>query len=185
MPRRCAAMMRAPILALLALAACDGGVPAAPAAPEPASIPQPSGPPAPQNLPDPVPPAAPVQPGGWESAASGEGIALRLTAPGGKLVMSIACLGDPVRLSVAVPGFTPIGSEDRFALALGEEPATLVAGPTRQSEGVTAEGPVPETFADAFGEAAQIGALYGTQRVGPAPPPPDKLARLLIEACSA
>lgn len=169
------------LLAPLALAGCDQPA-AGPAAPsEEVSIPEPSGPPAPQNLPD---APAPQPPGGWESAASAEGMALRLTGPDGKLLMSVACLGRPPTLTVSVPGFSPIGSEDRFALAVGDEPVTLVADPNRQPDGVTGRGPVPEGFGTLLAQADRIGALYGTQRVEPAAPPPAELARLLTDACS-
>lgn len=173
-----------PFLAFFALLAGCGSE--SPKGGEPADLPQPSGPPVAQQV-DSVPSSAP-QSGGptWESAASGEGTALRLTEPGGALLLSIACLGSPARLVVTAPGFSPIGSEDRFALGLGEEPVTLVADPTRQTQaGVTAEGAVPEGFEALLDRTKEVSALYGTQRVGPVPAPAEALAESLAKSCAA
>ncbi len=122
----------------------------------------------------------------WESAASGEGTALRLTAADGSLLLSIACLGTPAQLVVSAPGLKPIGSEDRFSLGLGEEPVTLVADPTRQGKGgVTAEGAVPAGFDELLEEAKQVSALYGSQRIGPHPAPIEALKEALAKACAS
>lgn len=173
---------------LLALAACGSETePEADNVAAPVDLPQPSGPPIVQQ----VQPDAAAGPStrlglGWESVASGEGATLRLNNPDGSLRMSIACLADPGRLVVAVPSFTPIGSEDRFAFAVGNEPVTLVADPTRQrpGAGVTGEGPIPDDLASLLAGANEIGALYGTQRVGPHIPPPAELAGGFAEACA-
>lgn len=167
--------------ALLALAGCGserrGG------APEDASAvtPEPSGPPVVQQ----------VEGGATEARQRADRDeedqgSLRIEGPGGTLRMRVACTGSPVRLIVEVPAFTPIGSEDRFALALGQEPVTLVADPTRQEPGggVTAEGPVPENFAELLAAAGEIGALYGVQRVGPQSLDPGSAAAL-ARACAA
>jgi hypothetical protein len=100
-----------------------------------------------------------------ETVASG----LRFDNPDGTLRMSIVCEGSPAKLVANVPSFTPIGSEDRFALAIGQEPVTLVADPTRQrpGAGVRAQGPVPDNFPALLAAADQVGALYGTQKIGP------------------
>lgn len=99
--------------------------------------------------------------------------------------MSIFCPQARTRLVVSVPGFKPIGSEDRFALALGEEPVTLVADPTRQKQGVTAEGAAPENFGDLLDKAERIGARYGSQQSGPHAMPPKPLREALAEECGA
>lgn len=152
--------------------------------------PQPAAPPAPETREEPTAPAEPMpiakeEPGpSWSSVASGEGTALRLSGADGMLRMTIACMGSPPVLRVSVPGFSPIGSEDRFALGIGDEPVTLVADPTRQPEpGVTAEGPPPPRLADWLAAADQVTALYGTQQVGPVAPPPPELGRSLAAAC--
>ncbi|WP_324749542.1 hypothetical protein SH591_13345 [Sphingomonas sp. LY54] len=130
--------------------------------------PEPSGAPA---------PAAPAEPkAGWEGTGDAQGASLRLVGADGRTMMSVRCESDPARLTVSVPSFTPIGSEDRFAFGVGDEPVTLVADPTRQQAGgVTAEGQVPDGFADLLARARTMSALYGTQRVGPEPIPADRL----------
>lgn len=148
-----------------------------------ATTPVPSGPPVVQQV-QPEPKGAEIQPGlKWER--SGGGSTLRLVNPDGSLRMSIACSGTPAKLVVSVPSFSPIGSEDRFAFAVGQEPVTLVADPTRQpaGAGVTGEGPAPANFAALFRDAQQIGALYGTQQVGPHIPPPREFVSGFLEAC--
>lgn len=181
-------MKRAYLAALAALAAC-GDEPAPNRAGNktaPVGLPEPSGPPVVQQAqPDAAGPSADSAPA-WESIASGEGTALRLTAPDGGLRMSIACLARPGRLVANVPGFSPIGSEDRFALALGNEPVTLVADPTRQQArlGVTGEGAIPDNLEALLRGADEVGALYGTQRSGPHAPPPAELVATLTEACA-
>lgn len=176
--------MRCLLLALLVLASC-GPAADAPSGSGAAELPQPSGPPLAQQV-DSVPSSSPPQGvAAWESAASAEGMALRLTEPGGRVLLSIACLGSPARIVVTAPRFSPIGSEDRFALGLGEEPVTLVADPSRQGEaGVTAEGPVPEAFAALLGEAEQVSALYGTQKIGPVAAPDERLGEGLAKSCT-
>jgi hypothetical protein len=177
--------MRLPLPALLLLLASCGSAGDTPKNDNHVDVPVPSGPPVAQQA-DAVPSSAPDQSGAaWETAASGEGTALRLTAPEGSLLLSIACLGAPRRLVVSAPGFKPIGSEDRFSLGLGEEPVTLVADPTRQNKGgVTAEGAIPETFAELIEEAELVSALYGTQRIGPHPAPGEALKKALAKDCA-
>ena len=125
--------------------------------------PEPSGPPVVQQ-------AQPGQEGlqpGVEVQSTGTG--LRIDNPDGTVRMSVVCTGSPAKLVAIVPSFTPVGSEERFALAIGQEPVTLVADPTRQrpGTGVRAEAPVPEDFAPLLAAADQVGALYGTQKIGP------------------
>ena len=147
-------------------------------------VPEPSGPPVSQQVDDTAKPLPPRSAPAWESAASGEGMSLRLVDPQGKLVLSIACLGRPARVVATVPRFTAIASEDRFSLGIGNEPVTLVAGPTRQKQpGIVAEGAVPEDLDRLFDEASQISAVYGAQQVGPHPAPDAALKEQFAEAC--
>jgi hypothetical protein len=90
-----------------------------------------------------------------------------------------------MRLVVSVPSFKAIGSEDRFALALGREPVTLVADPTQPKSGVTAEGAVPESLKGLLEKTESIGAHYGNQQVGPLPAPPKALVEALARGCGA
>jgi len=110
-------------------------------------------------------------------------VSLNLTAAAAVPIVSLACEGR--QLTAQVPGFSPISSEDRFSLALDEEPVTLVADLSAGASGVTANGAFPEGFEAAFEKAEQIGALYGNQRIGPHPAPPEALKRQLLDACGA
>lgn len=148
---------------------------------QPDTLPTPSGPPvAQQPTPQPAQPAPAPTPQ-WESAVQGGGMALRLVEAG-EVRMEISCLASPARLAVQVPGFTEIGSEDRFSLALGQEPVTLVADLGRTG-GVTAEGPVPGNLEELLEKTKQVTALYGTQQVGPVAPPPAPVIQAFAEAC--
>ena len=98
--------------------------------------------------------------------------------------MLFGCQGSPRRLLASVPAFSVIGSEDRFMLALGEEPVTLVADPTRQQPpGVTGTGAVPDGLEQLLATAGTIGAVYGAQQAGPFPPLPAGLREGLAKAC--
>jgi len=169
-------------LSFLAAAAC------ASEAPEPGNgtdIPQPSGPPVVQQVDEPVA-ATPLRTEpAWEAVTGPEGTGLRLVAAGGQLLLGIGCRDGTKQLAVVAPAFRPIGSEDRFSLGLGDEPVTLVANPTEQKGGaVRAEAPAPEAFGLLLGRVEKISAVYGAQRAGPYPAPPDGLKRRLTEACS-
>ena len=147
-------------------------------------VPEPSGPPVAQQVDDTAQPLPTPSAAVWESAASGEGMSLRLVQPDGKLVLSIACLGRPARLVATVPSFTAIASEDRFSLGIGSEPVTLVADPTRQKQpGITAEGAAAEDLDRLFADADRISAVYGRQQVGPHPAPDAALKEQFIRAC--
>ena len=126
--------------------------------------------------------AAPAKPRlEWERAESGAG--LQLNNRDGTVRMSLACSGS--KLVVNVPSFTPIGSEDRFMLALGKEPVTLVADPTRQRSGtgVTAEGTAPQNLGGLLSGGPTVGALYGTQKIEADAPPSPELANQLASGC--
>jgi hypothetical protein len=169
-------------LVVAALLGC-GSEPAEQRPVEPAQVtPEPSGPPVVQQA-RPEKKGAAMQPG---VEAGGVGGGLRIDNPDGTLRMALVCAGAPAKLVATVPSFTPVGSEDRFALALGQEPVTLVADPTRQPPtGVSGEGPVPENFAALLVSAGQVGASYGTQNIGPHPLPKEAGSRLAKECGKA
>jgi len=172
--------MRALSIALIAIALVGcGSEPAEQRSAGTAQVtPEPSGPPVVQQA-QPDQKGTPMQPG-VEVGSVGAG--LRIDNPDGTLRMSLVCVGAPAKLVATVPSFTPVGSEDRFALALGQEPVTLVADPTRQPpRGLSAEGPVPENFAVLLAAAGQVGALYGTQKIGPHALPKEAASRLAKE----
>lgn len=176
-------MRSTPFALLFLLAACGGS--GQPQANETVDVPVPSGPPVAQQADAPARPSLPSAAPAWESAAGGDGSSLRLTGPDGRLLLGIACLGSPARLIATAPDFSPIGSEDRFSLGLGQEPVTLVADLTRSDAGVTAAGAVPEGFEELLGRASDISAVYGAQRIGPVPAPSDALRDVLAKACTA
>jgi hypothetical protein len=176
--------MRSSIALLLILSACGAPAPEAEKIAT-ADIPVPSGPPIIQQAEGDVPDTAVEGEPRWESATGSNGTGIKWVGDGGLAEMSIFCPEAGKKLVVSVPAFTPIGSEDRFSLALGQEPVTLVADPTRQKQGVTAEGAVPDGFPDLLEKAKQIGARYGNQQIGPHPAPPKALLEALAKECGA
>ncbi len=174
-------MRRLPVLAAAAALASCGSEPAQKAGGDAAPLPEPSGPPVIQQAEADGGAATATPRLEWERADDGAG--LRLSNPDGTVRMSLACTGS--KLVVNVPSFTPIGSEDRFMLALGQNPVTLVADPTRQrpGTGVTAEGPAPRNFGGLLSDGPTVGALYGTQQIEADSPPSSKLASQLATGC--
>ncbi len=154
----------------------------------PAAAPgQESQPPA-ANAADPVaaaPVAAPAADGtapGWDLRSSGEGVALVLPATG-RTAMRLFCPAGGGKLLVNVPGFRPIGSEERLSFGGGGEAAALVADSRgdRQRGGVTGTGPVPDDLAALVG--GPLSASYGAQRSGPHPAPPRAMSSAFVAAC--
>lgn len=175
--------MRTTLPLILLLSACSDPAPE-PKANQAADLPVPSGPPLVQQAEKEVPDTAIDEGPRWESATGDGGTGLRFVRKGGALEMSIACMEAPKRLVVSVPALKPIGSEERFSLGLGNEPVTLVADPTRQQQGVTAEGAVPANFGNLLEGAKEIGGMYGNQQIGPHPAPPKALVQALAEQCA-
>lgn len=174
--------MRSLFLTLTALlAGCDRE----PATVQPPQLPIPSGPPAPQ-APPPDRAAAPRPALQWQTSVGPGGTTLLLRDSAGKLLLSLACGGEPPRLNVTLPDFEPIGSEDRLSFGLDDDPVALVADPLRQreGEGVSGEGPLPEGFMGRLAGARTIAASYGARQVGPHPAPPAAAAKAFDEGCA-
>ena len=174
-----------PLLVLLATAACgdSANAPEDQAAETELGVPVPSGPPVAQQVgPAAVPDNSGTGAPRWESATGEEGTILRLVNSRGVLVMSLACRAGSGTLAARVPAFSAIASEDRFSLALGDQPVALVADPGSKG-GMVAQGPVPDGFADRLEDAKAISALYGTQRSGPHPAPPEQLGKAFAQTC--
>jgi hypothetical protein len=121
----------------------------------------------------------------WESVASGEGYALRLTGRDGQVLLSFSCIAEGRRLVVNVPAFEPVGGEDRLTIGIGGEPLALAADPGRQlpGTGVTAEAPIPEELRTLVARARQVSAVYGDRQEGPHAPPAASLAEEFVAAC--
>lgn len=165
--------MRLPILiAGLALLAACSEEPSAER--EAVELPEPSGPPVVQQVQEEARPAASPAP-----AASASAPELRVSQ-GGTLLMRLSCPAG--QLTLQVPGFTPIGSEDRLTLGIGEEAVTLAADLERPG-GVTGAAPAPDNLAALAARARTLSAVYGAQQAGPVPAPPPARWQALLAAC--
>lgn len=155
--------MRLLTIAVVLLAGCERTEsPVAPAASEPIA-------------------AAPAQ---WDLQSSGEGAALVAADHAGKVVLRFFCPAGASRLLVNVPGFNPIGSEERLSFGQGGTAEALVAdssGDTARG-GVTAEGPVPKNLLALL--SGRVSASYGAQVSGPHPAPPVDLVTAFAGACA-
>lgn len=97
---------------------------------------------------------------------------------------SVAGLAHPQRLTVIVPGFGRVGSEDRLSFGF-DDAATALAADLRSAEpGVTASGPIPADLPARLRAARTVSAAYGTQRSGPHPAPPAEVREALASACA-
>jgi uncharacterized membrane protein len=119
----------------------------------------------------------------WDLQSSGEGVALALLPAEGRATIRLFCPSGQDRLLVNVPGFRPIGSEERLSFGSGGEAVALVAD-TRgdpQRGGVSATAEVPSNLAAMVG--GRLSASYGAQTSGPHPAPPQELAGAFVAAC--
>ncbi|HYW16572.1 MAG TPA: hypothetical protein VE891_10535 [Allosphingosinicella sp.] len=119
---------------------------------------------------------------GWDLQSSGEGVALVL-AGADRPAIRLFCPEGGRTLLVNVPGFRPIGSEERLSIGSGSEAAALVADSRgdRQRGGVTGTGKVPAELAALV--RGPVSASYGAQRSGPHPAPPRALSSAFVAAC--
>jgi hypothetical protein len=117
----------------------------------------------------------------WEVKIASGTTSLNLSSVEGAPLMTISCRTG--HLGVQVPSFTPIGSEERLSLGLGQEPVTLVADLRAKQPGVGAGGGVPENLEDLLERADRISAVYGSQQSGPYPAPAAAMKQQLAEAC--
>lgn len=119
----------------------------------------------------------------WVLQPSDKDTTLVLHSQTGDRAMSLTCASGEGRLQINVPGFTPIGSEDRLSFGSGGEVEALVADfrGDQQLGGVSAEGSVPANLAALIG--GSISASYGAQTSGPHPAVPHDIAGLFVAAC--
>ncbi|HYG48789.1 MAG TPA: hypothetical protein VD846_12725 [Allosphingosinicella sp.] len=119
----------------------------------------------------------------WDLQSSGEGAALALLPGSGPAAIRLFCPAGRNRLLVNVPGFRPIGSEERLSFGGGGDAVALVADPRGDSQrgGVSGAGEVPDGLKALV--AGPLSASYGAQRSGPHPAPPRSLASAFVAAC--
>lgn len=127
-------------------------------------------------------PAGRASASGWDLKAGADGLALALAAPDGP-ALRLACAPGGKGLAVNVPGFRPVGSEERLSFGSGGSVSALVADSRgdKRLGGVSATGPVPADLAALIG--GPVSASYGAQRSGPHPAPPSALASAFVAAC--
>jgi len=165
----------------VALASCDGREDKGPTpgnAAEAASTPE-------RPAADPPAAAAPDESAGaqWDLQSSGEGTALALLSAAGGTALRLFCPADGGTLLVNVPGFRPVGSEERLSFGSGGQVEALVADTKgdKARGGVSATGAVPAQLAGMLRD--RVSASYGAQTSGPHPAPPGELARAFASAC--
>ena len=120
----------------------------------------------------------------WDMQSSGEGDALVVNDNAGNTVLRLFCPAGEGKLLVNVPGFNPVGSEERLSFGQGGTAEALVADSSGDSErgGVTGEGPVPENLVALL--SGRVSASYGAQVSGAHPAPPADLVKAFAYACS-
>lgn len=170
-------MTRLPLIVTLLLGACESREAGAPDQPVPANAAIAAASPAPRE------PAAPAA-AQWDLQSSGEGTALVLAPPAGAAAIRLFCPAGGKRLLVNVPGFRPVGSEERLSFGSGGEVVALVADTRGDAArgGVSGTGAVPGELARLI--EGPVSASYGSQASGPHPAPPPGLARAFAETCS-
>lgn len=119
----------------------------------------------------------------WSLQSSDEGAALVISDAAGEDALRLFCPSGDGRLLVNVPGFEPIGSEERLSFGSGGNVVALVAdtrGDSRRG-GVSGTGAVPEELPALL--SGSVSAAYGAQTSGPHPAPPARLASAFVAAC--
>jgi uncharacterized membrane protein len=119
----------------------------------------------------------------WDLQASGEGTAL-VFPTGGEAAVRLFCPAGSGTILVNVPGFSPVGSEERMTFGSGGTVHTLVADTRgdRQRGGVSGSGPVAANLAALLG--GPVAVNYGAQDAGPYPAPPAGLVRSFAGVCT-
>lgn len=121
------------------------------------------------------PPAAAAR---WISA----GATLTLVSADGATLIVLECAASPARMTVSVPRFREIASEERLSFGADDEPFVFVAQLGAPS-GVTAEGPISADLLERMTRASTVTANYGAQYEGPHPAPPGPQAAAFSENC--
>ena len=120
----------------------------------------------------------------WDLQSSGEGTALVVVDSSERIALRFFCPADSNKVLLNVPGFDPIGSEERLSFGQGGVVEALVADPSGDPArgGVTGEGVIPANLVILL--SGQVVASYGAQARGPYPEPPAGLVSAFAAACS-
>jgi len=119
---------------------------------------------------------------GWALQRADDDARLVLSNQAGRPVFRLICT-KAARLLVNVPAFRPIGSEERLSFGSRGLAVALVADSAGDGAlgGVTGSGPIPDELKSAIIEP--MSASYGSQKSGPHPAVPDRLAGPFLTAC--
>jgi uncharacterized membrane protein len=173
-----------PLAACLLLAACGGSDD--PPSPEAnAAGGTAASAPAPAQAPPPAAPVAEPKATGerWELRSTPEGSTLALLSSSGHAAIRLFCPAGSGQLLVNVPGFRPIGSEERLSFGSGGAVTALVADTSGDQArgGVSGTAPVPAELPALL--AGPVSASYGAQNLAPRPAPAAETARSFVAAC--
>lgn len=130
--------------------------------------------PAPTPVPEAPPPAPAMVP-------SADGAALALVDAAGAPTATLSCR--PEGLRIVVPGFRPIGSEDRLSIGTEGEAFALVADLSAPGPGVTAAGAPDPDLLDRLSRGGALFASYGQQSAGPLTAASSAGLQAVISAC--
>lgn len=115
---------------------------------------------------DPVPAADPTtDPTAAPAVVPADGPELVFVDAAGVLTAILSCTTDELR--IVVPGFQPIGSEDRLSVGTEGEAFALVADLAAPGPGVTASGAPDPDLLDRLARGEALSAMYGQQSAGP------------------
>ena len=136
-------------------------------------------PPAADPAPEPAP-AASVPPAASAASPAGRSEVVFVDAAG-VLTAILSCTTDELR--IVVPGFQPIGSEDRLSIGTEGEAYALVADLAAPGPGVTASGPSDPELLDRLARGEALSAMYGQQSAGPLSAASPTGLRAAVSAC--
>lgn len=119
----------------------------------------------------------------WNASVTNVGAGLALSANGIEL-LRMACVRESREMTVEVPSFRSIASEERLSFGLDDEPYGFVAQVTPPPPGgVFATRPIEEAFLTDLQAAKQISAIYGSQPIGPFRAPDADQLEVFVGGC--
>lgn len=105
-----------------------------------------------------------------------------MRGPDGRPQLQLACASGSTPMTLSVPGFRAIGSEERLSFGVDDEVFVFVAG-VAGATGVEGTSAFSEDLLLGLGRANAVSASYGAQRLGPHIPPDPATARRFAAAC--